>query len=300
METIEKNIKDFLYTAEFGENKSLNTIKSMKKDLSQLKEYLKDIEKMENIEGITPVMLRGFIIHLQNNNVGKRSINRKLSSLRSFFKYLIKNSIIKNNPADVINSPSYEAEKPDILTLDEINELRKVIDIKTTNGLRDRLMLELMYSSGITSIELLGTGERFFDLDKRELLVYNGKNNRRVFFSQRTREFFKRYIEAKKEKYKEKYNPDILFVNGSGTRLSDRSLRRIVDRYAKQAGIEREISPYSFRHTFALYLLAKGMNINYLKELLGHVTIESTRIYEDMLYKVPLDFMNSTTRSEIL
>lgn len=300
METIEKNIKDFLYTAEFGENKSLNTIKSMKKDLSQLKEYLKDIEKMENIKGITPVMLRGFIIHLQNNNVGKRSINRKLSSLRSFFKYLIKNSIIKNNPADVINSPSYEAEKPDILTLDEINELRKVIDIKTTNGLRDRLMLELMYSSGITSIELLGTGERFFDLDKRELLVYNGKNNRRVFFSQRTREFFKRYIEAKKEKYKEKYNPDILFVNGSGTRLSDRSLRRIVDRYAKQAGIEREISPYSFRHTFALHLLAKGMNINYLKELLGHVTIESTRIYEDMLYKVPLDFMNSTTRSEIL
>lgn len=83
MENIEKNIKDFLYFAEFGENKSLNTIKSLKKDLSQLSEYLKNIEKIEDISKITPVMLRGFIIELQKNEVGKRSINRKLSSLRS-------------------------------------------------------------------------------------------------------------------------------------------------------------------------------------------------------------------------
>lgn len=298
METIEKNIKDFLYIAEFGENKSLNTIKSMRKDLSQLMEYLKEIEKTEVAKDITPVMLRGFIIALQNDKVGKRSINRKLSSLRSFFKYLMKNNIIKNNPVDVINSPSFEAEKPDILTLDEINALREAINIESTNGLRDRLMIELLYSSGITSVEMLGTGERFFDMDKRELLVSNGKSTRTVLFSQRTREFLKKYIEAKKEKYKEKYNPDILFVNGSGTRISDRSLRRIVDRYAQRAGIEREISPYSFRHTFAVHLLAKGMNINCLKELMGHVTIESTRVYQDMLYKVPFDFMKATVRCE--
>ena len=105
MENIEKNIKDFLYFAEFGENKSLNTIKSLKKDLSQLSEYLKNIEKIEDISKITPVMLRGFIIELQKNKVGKRSINRKLSSLRSFFKYLIKNNLIKNNPIEIINSP---------------------------------------------------------------------------------------------------------------------------------------------------------------------------------------------------
>ena len=298
MENIDKYIKDFLYIMEFGENKSLNTIKSMKKDLSQLSVYLREIEKVTDVMEITSVMLRGFLISLQDNNVGKRSLNRKLSSLRSFFKFLLKNNHIKSNPVEVINSPSFEAEKPDILTLDEINRLRAVINTDNANGLRDRLMLELMYSSGITSIEMLKTGEQFFNLDKRELLVFNGKNNRIVFFSERTREYFKKYVEAKKEKYKEKYNPEILFVNGSGNRLSDRSLRRIVDRYAQRASITREISPYSFRHTFALHMLAKGMKINYLKELMGHVTIESTKVYEEMLCRVPFDFMKATMRSE--
>ena len=92
---------------EFGENKSLNTIKSMKKDLSQLSVYLREIEKITDVMEITSVMLRGFLISLQDNNVGKRSLNRKLSSLRSFFKFLLKNNHIKSNPVEVISSPKF-------------------------------------------------------------------------------------------------------------------------------------------------------------------------------------------------
>lgn len=280
---IEKDIKDFLYFEEFGNNKSPNTIKSMKKDLFQLSEYLNEIEKVDNCMAIDSVMIRGFIINLQENGITKRTINRKLSSLRSFFKYLVREKRINQSPVEVIASPSFYTQKPDILTLEEINKLREVISLKNANGLRDRLILELLYSSGITSIEMLGVGEGVFDLDKRELYVSNGKSRRVVFFSERTREFFKRYIKAKKEKYKEKYNPDILFVNGSATRLSDRSLRRIIDRYAVKAGIEREISPYSFRHTFAVHMLSHGMDILYLKELMGHVTLESTKVYQELI-----------------
>lgn len=280
---IEKDIKDFLYFEEFGNNKSLNTIKSMKKDLFQLAEYLNEIEKVDNCMAIDSVMIRGFIINLQENGITKRTINRKLSSLRSFFKYLVREKRINQSPVEVIASPSFYTQKPDILTLEEINKLREVISLKNANGLRDRLILELLYSSGITSVEMLGVGEGVFDLDKRELYVSNGKSRRVVFFSERTREFFKRYIKAKKEKYKEKYNPDILFVNGSATRLSDRSLRRIIDRYAVKAGIEREISPYSFRHTFAVHMLSHGMDILYLKELMGHVTLESTKVYQELI-----------------
>lgn len=280
---IEKDIKDFLYFEEFGNNKSPNTIKSMKKDLFQLAEYLNEIEKVDNCMAIDSVMIRGFIINLQENGITKRTINRKLSSLRSFFKYLVREKRINQSPVEVIASPSFYTQKPDILTLEEINKLREVISLKNANGLRDRLILELLYSSGITSVEMLGVGEGVFDLDKRELYVSNGKSRRVVFFSERTREFFKRYIKAKKEKYKEKYNPDILFVNGSATRLSDRSLRRIIDRYAVKAGIEREISPYSFRHTFAVHMLSHGMDILYLKELMGHVTLESTKIYQELI-----------------
>lgn len=280
---IEKDIKDFLYFEEFGNNKSPNTIKSMKKDLFQLSEYLNEIEKVDNCMVIDSVMIRGFIINLQENGITKRTINRKLSSLRSFFKYLVREKRVNQSPVEVIASPSFYTQKPDILTLEEINKLREVISLKNANGLRDRLILELLYSSGITSVEMLGVGEGVFDLDKRELYVSNGKSRRVVFFSERTREFFKRYIKAKKEKYKEKYNPDILFVNGSATRLSDRSLRRIIDRYAVKAGIEREISPYSFRHTFAVYMLSHGMDILYLKELMGHVTLESTKVYQELI-----------------
>lgn len=280
---IEKDIKDFLYFEEFGNNKSPNTIKSMKKDLFQLSEYLNEIEKVDNCMAIDSVMIRGFIIDLQESGITKRTINRKLSSLRSFFKYLVREKRINQSPVEVIASPSFYTQKPDILTLEEINKLREVISLKNANGLRDRLILELLYSSGITSVEMLGVGEGVFDLDKRELYVSNGKNRRVVFFSERTREFFKRYIKAKKEKYKERYNPDILFVNGSATRLSDRSLRRIIDRYAVKAGIEREISPYSFRHTFAVHMLSHGMDILYLKELMGHVTLESTKVYQELI-----------------
>lgn len=280
---IEKDIKDFLYFEEFGNNKSPNTIKSMKKDLFQLSEYLNEIEKVDNCMAIDSVMIRGFIINLQENGITKRTINRKLSSLRSFFKYLVREKRINQSPVEVIASPSFYTQKPDILTLEEINKLREVISLKNANGLRDRLILELLYSSGITSVEMLGVGEGVFNLDKRELYVSNGKSRRVVFFSERTREFFKRYIKAKKEKYKEKYNPDILFVNGSATRLSDRSLRRIIDRYAVKAGIEREISPYSFRHTFAVHMLSHGMDILYLKELMGHVTLESTKVYQELI-----------------
>lgn len=280
---LELNIKDYLYFAEFGENKSLNTVMSLRRDLSQLLEYLVNIEKVLNSKEITSVMMRGFLIYLQEKNVSKRSINRKLSSLRSFFKYLVKNRIIYQSPVQMIASPDFCAQKPDFLTLEEINRLREVISLKTANGIRDRLMVELLYSSGITTTEMLNLGENVFDLDKRELYVTNGKSKRVVFFSNRVRKFFKDYVEAKKEKYGSKYNSDILFVNGSGTRLSDRSLRRIIDRYSVKAGLNKEISPYTFRHTFALHMLRHGMDILFLKELMGHVTIDSTKVYEDMI-----------------
>lgn len=288
-ENFEKNIREYLYFAEFGENKSQNTILSLKKDLFQFSKYLLEIEKTESAKEVSSVMIRGFILFLQENGNSKRTINRKLSSLRSFFKYLVINNIVYQNPAEIVASPSFSVEKPDVLTIEEINSLREVISLKTANGIRDRLMLELLYSSGITTVELLSVGEGVFDLDKRELYVTNGKNNRIVFFSERVRKYFKDYVEAKKKKYKEKYNPDILFVNGSGNRLSDRSLRRIIDRYAKKAGIEREISPYSFRHTFAVHMLFHGMDVLYVKELMGHVNIESTKLYEQMISGVTLN-----------
>ncbi len=285
MLNLELLFKEFIYYLEYEKERSLNSIKSFKSDLKQFGEFLSTREELEKLEDITRFTIRSFINWIQKQNVGKRSSNRKLSTLRAFFKYLVDIEKIDKNPALLVDFPNYEIETPDRLSLKEIEEIRESIFNFTINGQRDRLIFELLYSSGITSQELLSLGEGVFNLGIRELKVINGKHSRTVFFSERARESFERYVSVKKEKYKEKYNKDILFVNSSGTRLSDRSLRRIIEKYARKAGIKREISPYIFRHTFAVYMLEKGMDIHYLKELMGHSSVEVTKIYEVLIKK---------------
>ncbi|MGL4641741.1 MAG: tyrosine-type recombinase/integrase [Cetobacterium sp.] len=277
------DIKEFLYHCEFAKGKSLNTIKSLKIDLYRFNEYIikcNDLEKISDIDGFN---FREFLIELQNEDIGKRSLNRKISSLKSFFKYLKDVEKIKSNPAQLIVAPSYDRGVPEALSLKEIKDLRKAIELKNYHSLRDRLIVELLYSSGITSQELLGLGEEVFETEKREVIVSSFKKYRTVFFSERTREFLKRYIQAKKEKLGERYKKEILFVNGSGGRLTDRSLRRLIDRYALRAGITKEISPHSFRHTFAVHMLENGMTLNQLQKLLGHTNLDSTKIYIEAL-----------------
>lgn len=287
MEEIEKLMKDCLHSAEFGENKSSHTIRALKKDLYQFLEYLKEYENILNILDIDFMVIKRFLNYLSEKKVGKRSLNRKISSLRSFYKYLISQEKIEVNPLEFIVFPSFIEEEPTFITIDELEKIREIIPEKNIYKLRDRVMIELLISSGITSSELLNLGENIIDFEKREIYIKNKKNLRIVFFSQRAREFLKEYIKQKKELEKEKYNPDILFINASHQRLNDRSLRRIIDRYCISAGIGREISPYSFRHTFGVVMLYGGMDISYLKELMGISNIERIKIYEKYVHLVP-------------
>lgn len=280
----QKIIKNFLFYSEFTENKSENTIKSLKKDLEQLEEYLKD-NMIENFKDINSVDLRGFIVRLQKNRISKRSMSRKISSIRVFFRYLKDNNIIDKSLAELIVAPSFQVEIPEILSMDEIKKLRKIIDTSKCNGLRDRLILEFLFSSGITPMELIMLSEGAIDLGKREAVVKNGKQIRVVFFSETAKKYLELYIEAKKLKYNEKYTKNIIFVNGAGTRLSDRSLRRLLVKYGKKAEIKKEVNPFIFRHTFGAYMLSHGMDINYLKELMGHRNLETTKIYQELIKK---------------
>ncbi|NME36147.1 tyrosine-type recombinase/integrase [Fusobacterium sp. FSA-380-WT-3A] len=281
---LEKLIKDFLFYSEFTIRKKDSSIKSLKKDLEQLLEYSLE-NNITDIKKISSTDIRDFSIKLQKDNVTKRSLSRKLSSIRVFFKYLMENKIIDKNPMAPIKTPNFNIEIPEILSLDEINILRNSMDTSKCNGIRDRLILELLFSSGITPIELINLSERAIKIDEREAIISNGKEIRRIFFSETTRKYLKLYLEAKKIKYKDKYNEDIIFVNGSGDRLSDRSLRRLLVRYGKRAGIKKEVNPFIFRHTFGAYMLSHGMNIYHLKKLMGHLNIETTKIYQELIKK---------------
>lgn len=199
METI---LSKFIYYQEVVLNKSFNTVKSYKKDLEQFIEYLRKNENISSFEEVEIFSFRSFIAYLNLElKINKRSINRKLSAIKTFFKYLLDNEIISENKAMYISTPKFEKSLPDYLTKEDVDKIRSVIDISKLNGLRDRLIIEMLYSSGLRSMELLDLTESMINLEERELKVIGKGNKERIaFFSNQAKYFLQKYITEKKKK----------------------------------------------------------------------------------------------------
>lgn len=272
-------LKEYLQYEKTMHNKSDNTIRAYRKDLEQLSQYLSG-EDIKELAEIKELNLRSFLVYLRENKVSKRSVNRKISSIKGFYRFLSLREYIEKNPALNLENSEFKSELPSILTKEEIEKLRNVIIGEGMNDYRDRLIIELLYSSGIRASELLNLSEGLFDFAEREIkVVGKNKGERIVFYNKTTALYLDKYIEAKKTKFGEDYKKDILFVNNSQNRLTDRSLRRIIGRIVNKTDIEKEISPHSFRHSFGVYMVQHGMNLHYLQELMGHTSMESTKVY---------------------
>lgn len=294
MENSEKNnnlktyVDKFLYYEEVITGKSYNTIKSYKKDIMQFIDYLNEYEEIDEFENVETITFRSFIAYLnstskENNDerkvVSKRSINRKISALRTFFKYLQEKKIVKTNKVNYITMPKFEKELPNVLGREDINKLRDAVNTSKITGIRDRLIIELLYSSGIRASELIDLNEYMINIEERELRVIGKGNKERItFFSENSKKWLEKYIEEKKKKYSN-YTKDVVFANSKGEKLTTRSLRRLIADYAKKAGLQKEVTPHVFRHTFATELLNNGVDIRYLQELLGHSSISTTQVY---------------------
>ncbi|MGL4981089.1 MAG: tyrosine-type recombinase/integrase, partial [Fusobacteriaceae bacterium] len=185
---LKREVKSFLYFLELGEDRSHNSIRSIRSDLEQFCKFLENYKDECSLKEIDQFVVRSFINFLSKNMVGKRSVNRKISTLRTFYKHLQKREIVDKNPMLLVDFPEFEAEAPEFVTLKEIEKLRESIEVDTVNGLRDRAMFEVLCSSGITSQELLKLGESVINFDNREFKIYNGKVSRIVFFSERALE----------------------------------------------------------------------------------------------------------------
>jgi len=271
-------LKEYMTEEKVLHNKSENTLRAYKKDIQQLLDFL-DRLNIE-ISMIKEKHLKDFLQDLRREEVSKRSINRKLSSIKSYFRFLNNKAYIKSNPSENLENAEFKTSLLPIFSVEDILKIRKTLEEESFSILRDRLIVELLYSSGIRSTELLNLSEGLFNFNEREFKVV-GKNERVVFYSKNAAEILEKYLVAKKNKFGEEYRKDILFVNSSEDRLSDRSLRRIIDRVVKKAGILKELSPHSLRHSFGAYMVHKGMNLHYLQELMGHSSMESTKLYLD-------------------
>lgn len=276
---MEKLLEKFLYYEKIGLGKSENTIESYQCDLIQFINYLKEYEGIKDFENMDKKVFRSFMAYMNRNGVSKRSINRKISAIRGFFKYLLQHKFISKDYSIFINSPKFEKNVPVILSKEEVDKIRDVIDIANFSGIRDRTMVELLYSSGMRASELLDIKQSLINFEEREIrLIGKGEKERITFFSNSAKEWLMRYLKEKNIKFPNTIG-EKFFLNSKGGSITDRSLRRNISDYAKKAGIEKDISPHTFRHSFASHLLNNGIDIRYLQELLGHSSITTTQIY---------------------
>ena len=281
---IEKTIKNFIYYLEFEENKKYNTVISIKKDLNQFLEYLNK-KNITTLDKLDELIIREYLTELKFLDLSNSTYNRRLSSIKKFYKYLINNNLKEKGKEILIEGIKNNGKKIEYLNSDEITLLRETMKEESFNILRDRLMFELLYSSGMTVAELLSLGELNFNLEKREIYLLKNKISRTLYFSQTCKEVYLKFLIAKKEKFKEENNTNIIFVNNSNMRLTDRSVRRLINKYSEKANLQKEVSPYTLRHSFCIYMLKNGMPKEYLAKLLDLKSIGLLDVYENLCKK---------------
>jgi len=283
---MENLIADFQIYLEVQRNVSEHTLKAYIADVEEFNSFLRgnDIKKKSDaIINVEPETIRTYLSHLYRKKVKKVTVNRKIYSLRSFYKYLLRAGKIKNNPAEMVQTAKIEKYMPIFLSVDEMFQLLSAQGANSVSGLRDHAMLELFYSSGLRLSELAGLNVT--DLDFRQALVKlrgKGKKERIVPVGQKALQAIDEYIKKTTEvrkKCDDNLFKNPLFLNARGKRITARSIARIVDAITVKSGIGRKISPHALRHTFATHLLNAGADLRSIQELLGHESLSTTQKY---------------------
>ncbi len=285
---MEEYIKKFLNYLKYEKNSSEHTIKNYGMDLSQFLEYT----DKKKIDEITPLDIRGFIVLLSEKGEKKTSISRKISALRSFFKYLLKERIIKSNPAESVPLPKLDKPLPKFLTITEVNELleEKEKDKDNFTKIRDDAILELLYATGIRISELVSLNLE--DINFKEQLIRvkgKGKKERIVPFGDIAKKKVKEYIRNREEK---RPKTSAVFINRFGKRLSQRYIQMMLKKHLLLKGLTKDITPHSLRHSFATHLLSMGADLRTIQELLGHVSLNTTQRYTHLNLKQLIDEYN--------
>ena len=265
---------------------SLNTIQSYNLDIDDFFSYLQDVKLIKELNEVDDNILNGYLIYLQKRDTkhlkkySQKSINRFISSLKSFFKFLSNENLIDSNPVEKIETPRSARRLPAVLSIEEIDQMLKQPDITDKLELRDRAILETMYASGLRVSELINLEiNNVFFSDGILRITGKGSKERIVPVGREALHFIEKYIKDCRGNIKNKFSENVLFLNFRGKKLSRMAIWDIVKKYCLKAGIKKEIHPHTLRHTFATHLLQGGADIRIIQEMLGHSDISTTQIY---------------------
>ena len=291
------DILKFIEEIKYEKKYSELTVTGYLKDLDLFLEFLNENGKKKYSE-IEYDDIRKYINYLYNLKYTNKTISRNISSLRSFFKYLKNNNIIENNPMLLICNPKLEKKLPKYLNFKDLEKLLTVYDNNNYIGIRNSLVLEVLYSTGIRVSEMSNIKLIDISLSEKSIKI-NGKGNKEriVYFGNRCNELLSLYLKNSYNKLNIN-NLNYLLLSKTGKKISDREIRKIVDDAAKLSHIEMKISPHVLRHTFATHMLNEGADLRSVQELLGHENLSTTQIYTHLTNeKIRNIYLNSHPRA---
>ncbi|HYK01089.1 MAG TPA: tyrosine recombinase XerC [Thermoanaerobaculia bacterium] len=277
-------IGDFLDYLTYERNVSGNTIHAYRDDLESFVGFLcndyftmgRDQLDMARVDHLT---VRSYLAHLSRKKMSRATVSRHLSTLRSFFKYLVREGAVEANPARSVATPKREKHLPTVMQPSDVALLLEQPDASTPLGTRDRAWMELLYASGLRISELVGVDLDDLELRARLVKVHGkGSKERIVPFGTKAETALRAYLAVRGDLATD---PDeqAVFVNYRGKRITTRSVRRLFDTYLKQASLRTGISPHTMRHSFATHLLNAGADLRGIQELLGHASLSTTQKY---------------------
>ncbi|HWX39719.1 MAG TPA: tyrosine recombinase XerC [Blastocatellia bacterium] len=282
-------IDRFAEHLKYERNVSEHTLRNYLSDLEQFHDYLcpagpNGKRRFVDIVQIDHITIREYLATLYQERRKKTSIARKLATLRTFFKYLCREQVVEMNPARLVSSPRLEKKLPKALSIDDVIKFIETPEADTVLGKRDRAILELLYASGMRVAELTGLNLANVDFQHESVLVRGkGRKERIVPFGSKAKQAIQAYLAVRGELLieapEEQRDPMALFLNYQGTRITTRSVGRMIDKYVREAAMAGGVSPHSLRHSFATHLLSAGADLRAIQELLGHARLSTTQIY---------------------
>lgn len=288
-----KEVELFLEYIEIEKRYSDYTVVNYAEDIRDFMVFLKE-EGINKFKNVDYQIIRIYLRRLHEQDLSKRTIARRISALRSLFKYLLKENIVKENPMTLISNPKLDKKLPNYLNYEEIETIINLPDSNLALGQRDALILELLYSSGIRVSELVNIKINDINISDRKIKILGkGNKERYVLYGSICSEKLNNYLNDGRLELLKKEKNDYLFLNKDGDKITTSGIRYALNQIIKKGGLKLKISPHTLRHTFATHLLNNGADLKSVQELLGHENLKATQIYthvsNDRLRKVYLD-----------
>lgn len=263
-------------------HKSLNTVESYKRDVTQYISYL-DGTGVTDISSTTKTTILSYLLYLQKEGRASSTVSRTLASLRSYYLFMMQNGVVKSNPTSNLEAPHVEKKIPKILSGEEVELLLEQPKNCDNKGIRDKAMLELLYATGIRVSELINLDVSDVNVPMSFIRCNGGKKERIIPMGHQAKDALENYINNVRKYMVRDENETALFVNCSGARLSRQGFWKLIKYYQHIAGIETDITPHTLRHSFAAHLLENGADLHSIQEMMGHADISSTQVYSRMI-----------------